>query len=144
MASGTVKPPQHVVRTLPSTSKPLRSYFPYRWAHSPFIASHLVLLWVSLSVCLFCSVSMLALLSQSLPCLFLTGTHTNAFLCLYSLCLPHTNKSKTNTNPWFSPTLLPPSLICCSDDAGRLIHWWLINMINSSSVQFFCTGLMYT
>ena len=104
----------------------------YRWAHSTANASHLVFLWVFLSVCLFCSVSMLASPPLSRPSLLLAGIHTNVFLCF------DFSQTQANTHKFlFSPMLLPPTLISCSSVADRLIHWSLVHMINSCLVHFF-------
>lgn len=130
------KPPPHAVRTLPSTSKPLAvwgSYFPYRIAGlsppspPPSRAS------VSFPVCLFvCFALSPCWLSRppSLPSLFLTHTQTHKY-CF--LCLSQTNTSKHN---FFLRLSLPPTPMSRSDDEGRLTHARLVNMINSSSVQF--------
>lgn len=104
----------------------------YRRAHSTSNASHSALLWVFLSVCLFCSISMLASPPLSQPSLLLAGIHTNVFLCF------DFSQTQANAHKFlFLPMLLPPTLISCSSVADPLIHWSLVHMINSCLVHFF-------
>lgn len=137
MASVTVNPPPHVVRTLPSTSKPLaawRSYFPCPIAGltpPPPPPTWCFCEFSCLFVCL-------ALSLCWLRCLCLRPAYTQMFSSVSIFSVSHT---QTHTNPCFLKlSFISPTLISCSDDAGRLIHWLLVTWL--IPVQFSGTGLM--
>lgn len=89
---------------------------------------------VSFPVCLFVCICLSLCWLRSLflcpPC-FLAHRQTNT----YFLCLTQANPLMRLHKSLFSPTLLPPTLINCSDDANKLINGLLVNMINSTLVQ---------
>lgn len=137
----TPNPPAHMIRTVPSTSKPPAasgSYFPCPIDGLNPPPRHRLPLGASVSK-LSCLFVCFALSLCWRPCLRLSSQPAHKMFSPVSLCCvshTQTHRKMLLFLPSHPPPLphTPSALISCSDDTGRLIYWLLVNMINSSSV----------